>query len=489
MNNVYFHEQNTMTHVTADNPELAWPWLYRLLTPYIPPDQMDEDFIPPGSSFEKSSGTFPRGFTAFVAYQMSSLGFRVHQTRPQQPVRAPDYRPPVGELRHLQAWAVDEMLKHDYGVLDIATRFGKSYTYAGWYARMGRPMTLILVPRAAIAQQMRDELEAWLGEPVGLIAGSVNPIPQWQNLTVAIELSLLENNGLIRQEHLPYLHCIEARIKDEAHIYSRAHGALVRAMPWCRWAWAGSATPFVNDPLKNWDLQAWYGDSRIRVSSKMLADRGILAPVEAHFHVCEHEPWAGGDNWDPLYKSEVVNHTARNSLIAEIARHELARGRTGVIFVNHVKQAKNLLPNIPGAKIVASKLLTRGQSENIKREFNSGETACVMVTKMWREGVTLYADFGINAEGGKADHVLVQKLGRGLLPKVSGAAFRWHDIWDRGQGTLHQHTRARVDSLTREEWPWRKHESFKEFVALETDPVRQALSELDAGLETIYGQT
>jgi superfamily II DNA or RNA helicase len=479
--NVWLTERSNWTYVQSDNANWAWRWLNEALT--VPTEADD----PAMTCFDWEAGRFPRGFTPRIVHQLYQQGVQVHWGRDEMQLRNPDFRPPAGELRHFQSWAVEEMAKHEYGILDIATRFGKSYVYAGWYARMGRPMTLIIVPRAAIAQQMQEELSEWLGEPVGLVAGSVNPTPEWQNITVAIEQSLCDPGGFVRREHIPYLQAVEARIRDECHILGELMVPLIQAMPWCKYAWAASATPFTEKPKQNYLMIGWHGDTRVRISSRFLADHGILAQVEAFFHRLHHPADLRTTDWDEIYKSQVVNNTDRNDLIAKIARYEMERGRNGLIFINHVKHGKNILEHVPGAVLVSSKELTQKQCNQIKADFNAGLAQCVIVTKKWREGVTLHADFAINAEGSKADHVTVQKLGRGLLPKESGAPLRWHDIDDSGIGSLNRHSRMRRDSLLREEWPVVRFPDFEAFVRADADPVMRAMIELDMALENSVG--
>ena len=326
---------------------------------------------------------------------------------------------------------------------------------------------------------MQTELQAWLGEPVGIVAGTVSSERTWQNITVAIDKSLCEENGLMRAEHIPYLLAVEARILDECHIGGKFGLAVNYATPNVIYSWGGSATPQTEDELKNWYLQGWFGPTRVRVSSKALADRGILSQVECAFHFLAHDDYGGTLDWTDLYKSAIVNNPKRNKLIADLANIELAAGQQGLIFVNHVAQAENIKANIPGSVIVASKLISQKQAEKIRKLFNSGEVRCVIVTKKWREGVTVGADFGINAEGGRADHVVVQKLGRGLLPKISGAAFRWHDIWDSGNGLMFRHATARRNTITREEWPVTRYMNLNEYRTKNPDAVRAALVEIE----------
>lgn len=463
---VTLYEKNNHTFADVNQNWAAWNIIDQALT-LIPEDEAPYKF------FNTADGSFLRGFTPRIVGALQRANYKVNWFSTGHTVRNPQHGPVSGELQHLQPWAVEEVAKHEYGLIDIATRFGKSYLYAGWYARMGRPMTLITVPRAAIASQMKKELEEFLGEPVGLIAGSVSTKKTWQNFTIAIEASLCDKSGQVYPEHLPYLQSVQARIRDECHIQGKLLHVVNAAMPYVIYSFGSSATPKVSNEVTNWVNEGWYGPSRIRISSKCLADRGILAQVKAVMHKFQHVRHPTLD-WIDLYKTGIVHNVPRNQLIANIAKAQINSGRCGLIFINYTAHGEELKKEIPGSVIVSSKHLTQKESEEIKELFNSGKVRCVIVTKKWREGVTLRSDFGINAEGMQADHVTIQKLGRGLLPKTHGEPLFWHDILDGGNRTLYKHAQARLNTLKREEW---EVGIFEENA--QGDNVRNALLELE----------
>ncbi len=79
----------------------------------------------------------------------------------------------VGQLRADQEAAVEAMLRHDIGVLQAPTAFGKTVVAAAILARRGAN-TLVLVHRAELLRQWQERLQTFLDVPaeaIGRIAG------------------------------------------------------------------------------------------------------------------------------------------------------------------------------------------------------------------------------------------------------------------------------------------------------------------------------
>jgi superfamily II DNA or RNA helicase len=415
----------------------------------VPPVQDEEfpAFFQPGYPF------FMRGLTPYVVQELFRYG--IHTEWHQRPRALNNYSPcPVEFGRPLQNWVVDEMLKHRYGVIDIATRFGKSFVYLQWYFRAGRPRTLIFAPTADIAGQMREDFRKVTGEPIGMVAATVQKEPDWQNLTICIENSLFDgkSGGQIKPEFLPYLAACEGRIRDECHKAGNMQANAYMAMPNCIYSWGSSATPLVGHDYKDYGLIGWHGPKRVEITAACAAAYGLLAPVNAVWLPFRHDGEILSEDYDEKYKSSVVQNFRRNQMIAWMARELSEQGKTGLIFVNYSEQGQRIANDIPGSMVVASVLISQPEADLIKRQFNSGEIKVVCCTKKWREGVTFNCDFAINAEAMQADHVTVQKLGRGLMPRTDGRPFLWVDIDDYGVKMLRRWADKRRDCLDNEGW-------------------------------------
>lgn len=444
----------TNVYVTDQSSAGIHKLLENILT--VRTEEGEQAFYQPGYPF------FLRGLTSFVAEQLHKHGVQVEWRALPRVLRS--YEPAPADFgRHLQPWVVEQMLQHRYGILALATRFGKSYIYAQWWLRAGRPMTVIFVPTEAIARQMRDELASVLNEPVGIIGASVQKIPDWQRLTVCIENSLFDAAGALRPEHLPYLLACEARIRDECHKIGNRMIAVYMAMENCIFSWGGSATPLTDNALHNWMMIGWHGPLRVQIPANLAAQYGIVAPAQIAWVRYNHPKVIEDRSFDKVYHAQIVANNQRNELIAAIARELTSKGKQGLIFVNHAEHTQRLAFSIPNSMVVASSLVTPREAEIIKQQFNAGEVSCVVTTKKWREGVTFKCDFAINAEAMKADHVTVQKLGRGLIPKDSGKPLLWIDISDFGYHTFVKQAQARSECYDNEGWPQSYYANFAGF--------------------------
>lgn len=437
----------TEVHVSGYDVSLIHNIIQKILT--IAPIRGEEfpPFFEPGYPF------FLRGLTPFVVQELFRHG--VHTEWHQRPRQIAKYDPRAIDFgRPMQDWVVDEMLKHRYGIIDVATRFGKSFVYLQWYFRAGRPRTLIFAPTADIAGQMRDDFRSVTGEPIGMVAATIQKEHDWQQLTICIENSLFDGSsgGNIKPEVIPYLECVEARIRDECHKAGNRQSVVYQHMPNCIWSWGSSATPLVGHDHKDWGLIGWHGPKRVEVTAACAAAYGIIAPVNAVWLPFFHQGEIISTEFDDQYKSAVVQNRERNLMIAWIARQLSEQGKNGLIFVNYSEQGQRIANDIPGSMVVASNLISQKEADLIKQQFNSGETKVVLCTKKWREGVTFQCDFAINAEAMQADHVTVQKLGRGLIPKASGRPFLWVDIDDFGVKMLRRWADKRRDCLESEGW-------------------------------------
>jgi superfamily II DNA or RNA helicase len=101
----------------------------------------------------------------------------------------------TGQLRADQEAAVEAMLRHDIGVLQAPTAFGKTIVAAAILARRG-VNTLVLVHRAELVRQWQERLQTFLDIPpeaIGCIGGGkAKPTGQ---LDITVMQSLAQGRG------------------------------------------------------------------------------------------------------------------------------------------------------------------------------------------------------------------------------------------------------------------------------------------------------
>ena len=150
----------------------------------------------------------------------------------------------TGLLRPEQEAAVEAMLKHEQGVLNAATAFGKTVAAAALIARRG-VNTLVLVHRRELQQQWKERLKTFLAleaPGVGTVGGGAN------RPSGIVDVAVLQS--LVRRENLRgFLETYGQIVIDECHHVSAI--SFERVMKQCssRYIVGLSATPIRRDGL------------------------------------------------------------------------------------------------------------------------------------------------------------------------------------------------------------------------------------------------
>jgi superfamily II DNA or RNA helicase len=151
----------------------------------------------------------------------------------------------TGQLRDDQQTAVEAMLRHDIGVLQAPTAFGKTVVAAAILARRG-VTTLVLVHRAELLRQWQERLHAFLDvapEAIGCIGGGkAKPTGQ---LDIAVMQSLVRKG-----EVNPVVQTYGQVIVDECHHIAAASFEAILRQVKARYVLGLSATLVRRDGLQ-----------------------------------------------------------------------------------------------------------------------------------------------------------------------------------------------------------------------------------------------
>jgi superfamily II DNA or RNA helicase len=151
----------------------------------------------------------------------------------------------AGQLRDDQEAAVEAILRHDIGVLQAPTAFGKTVVAAAILARRG-VNTLVLVHRAELLRQWHERLQAFLDvvpEAIGSIGGGkAKPTGQ---LDIAVMQSLVRKG-----EVNPMVHSYGQVIVDECHHIAAASFEAILRQVKARYVLGLSATLVRRDGLQ-----------------------------------------------------------------------------------------------------------------------------------------------------------------------------------------------------------------------------------------------
>ncbi|WP_034619327.1 DEAD/DEAH box helicase family protein [Chitinibacter tainanensis] len=185
-----------------------------------------------------------------------------------------------------------------------------------------------------------------------------------------------------------------------------------------------TATPFMKgDEEANMRLMAVSGQVFIKVSEKLLIDRGILArPYFKFIRLLEKPKGLNRTTaWQKAYKMGVTENPHRNKAIIREAYKAASIGLPVMILVQAKVHGALLDDTLKKLGIRSSYIFGDSSQEERERELGklkSGETQVLIGSTILDVGVDVPAvGMVILAGGGKAEVALRQRIGRGLRAK------------------------------------------------------------------------
>jgi hypothetical protein len=304
--------------------------------------------------------------------------------------------------------------------------------------------TLVLQNRVSLAQQNYDEIVNWGFENVGSLWGkSVHP----NVITVASVQSIGKMEKLLPK--------IKVLIVDEIHdmmsnlpkaVYKRLKSADVRV--------AVSATPFKfggKDQVQKFSVRGFFGpvlkvkstETGILTTSE-LQNRGILSSSKCIFYPIR-EPQIPHD----IYLDAVTRGIAENfdfhKIVKKLADNQSGRTLILVDRIAHGDILHNMLPN---------SLWVRGQDtletrKEVIKKLQKTKTNIVAIAThhIFNTGVNVFVHNLINAAGGKADHQIIQRMGRGLRTANDKEELNYYDFIFEINDYLKDHSMKRIKIL------------------------------------------
>jgi superfamily II DNA or RNA helicase len=391
---------------------------------------------------------FYSGLLSKVVKILSDAEFEVVvQDYPQSlpPVPGPIKLLPNITLYPDQLLAVQKALKYRRGVWKMATNAGKTEVTCGMIKAMGFPESLILVPRLEVFKQTIERYKQRIGTNPGACGGGMwNPLRG--GTTVAMFQTL--RSRLKDKTVKSWLHRIPAVFVDECHFLSDEGYAKVVATTGGETRIGMSGTPFKENPVEAMTVRGLCGPVLATVTNRDLIEQGrSVKPkvvfLEPRIPILEKRYMELGD-----WSSTLHNNKYRNELIANLAQGMVDSGRQTVIMVTRVDHGNLIHKYLPTATF------THASAPNRKRtleRLKAGEVFCCICTAIFDTGLSVdHMECLINAAGGKAQHTLLQRLGRLLRRGEKTQETFFVDFWDTFNRITRDHSRDRWEIMKAE---------------------------------------
>lgn len=254
-----------------------------------------------------------------------------------------------------------------------------------------------------------------------------------------------------RLKVIEYLETIDFVILEEAHeVSSSSFFDVMNACKNAHYRLSLTATPFMKSDIEaNLRLMAVSGQVAIKVTEKMLIDRGILAkPIFKFYEDRLPMNVRLETSWTNAYKRGIMENEIRNSAIVYEAERAAKHGLPVMILVQRKDHGRILNEMLSEKGVEASFIFGEHKADERKFVLNLlrvGKIDSLIGSTILDVGVDVPAvGMIILAGGGKAEVALRQRIGRGLREKKYGPNQAFIvDFSDRGNKHLEGHAFAR----------------------------------------------
>lgn len=419
------------------------------------------------SFFEWPEAKFPRGFLTIVHAKLIGLGYRVNVVKKPLPTPLGPEKPVVDSFPEdprydYQRHVVDKLLYHGQIIAQVSTGGGKSRIAKLCFARINRP-TLFLTTRGILMHQMANAMRELVGpHRVGLIGDGnwryVDGFNAGMVQTFAAALKEPDPTEPADVQRAKYaeiaqvhklLERFELVILEEAHESSgNSYYEILRLCANAHYRLALTATPFMKDSEEaNMRLMASSGPVAIKVTEKMLIERGILA--KPYFKIIRLEDASPeclvekrdpkgrrtgemqvqkllkSTPWPKCYEMAIAGGIKRNGIIVYEAKRAASLGLPVMILVQHQLHGERLQKMLTEAGVRCNFIFGKHEQEERQAALaalKTGRLDVVIGSTILDVGVDVPSlGMVIIASAGKAEVAMRQRIGRGLRAKKEGA--------------------------------------------------------------------
>ncbi len=340
------------------------------------------------------------------------------------------------ELRDYQKDAVENAIRNEVGVINIATGGGKTVVAMDIVCRLGLK-TLITVPRKTILVQFIDTFKNHSNVDVGVIQGSNIEDKPVQIATIA---ALNKNKELVekinREKGLI--------IVDEFHESAAPTWMKVLENSNAYYRFGQSATPFRKDDIGNAALESLCGITVSSIGTQQLQEEEYLSTATIKIIKVHHS--VKKKKYTEMYREAIVENEDRNNIIIEKALSHQQNGDKVLILVNWKEHAEILLDRIPDVIFLSGKDTVKKLKEKTEEFSNSNKI--LIGTPVLDIGYDVPSiNIMIIASGGAYEGRAQQRIGRGLRISEGKTGVVVYDFMDKNSQndyTFENHSKKRI---------------------------------------------
>lgn len=343
-----------------------------------------------------------------------------------KPIKIKGHKP-----RDYQQKALKAVIKHERGMIRMATGSGKTFLAAMITAHYNVP-TMIYVIGKDLLYQFHKEMEKALGIKVGIIGDGkceiekINICSIWTAIT---SFGLTQPISLDDEDWKPEIKIVDTEQKKQIkkaiensilNIYDEAHflatdtiQSIYKAAKKCRYLIACSGSPWRDDGA-DLLIESICGKRIYNLSASELIERKYLTPVNIKMIEVPSLEKSLPKNYPSVYSKYISNNEIRNKIIVDSCRILIKKGRKVLILVRYISHGKELAKQLNDISLFFVNGEIDAETRNsVKQDFEEGNLDCIIASSVFDIGVDIPSlDALILAGGGKSTTRTLQRIGR-----------------------------------------------------------------------------
>lgn len=351
-------------------------------------------------------------------------------------------------LEDYQVDFVNKGIRNRRGVIQSPTSSGKSLMFVSLMKAFNPDCkTLVLQNRTDLAIQNYEELARWGFSSLGKLWGDAFEIG---NTMVATVQSIDKITSMLPN--------FDALIVDEVHDMMSARPKQVyRKLNKCHVRIGLSATPFKyasKDKVQKHYVKGFFGPVFSTTTTKSgvlktsdLQERGRLSSSVCYFLPIT-SPEVRNVMWTDAVQHAMVDSMQLHDTTCSVCN--ALKGRT-LILVDRIEHGDELFRRMPNSIWVKGKDNRKTRKAVIETlQTAKHDVVAIATQQIFNTGVNFFIHNLINAAGGKADHTIIQRMGRGLRTAKDKSSLLYIDFDFLNNEYLERHSKKRVKILTSE---------------------------------------
>lgn len=316
------------------------------------------------------------------------------------------------EIRDYQLNAIQTILKEQRGLIQAATRSGKSIIAIGMASCFKGISILYLAPSIDIVNEIHAKFIECGFNACKLGDGN-------KEITTDIVVSTVQT--YVKLDLIELSDRFQIIMADEIHLMSGKDSSLEKILSACQ---ATIRIGFTATIPKNTErvmlLEGLLGEQLMELSIKDgIEKHKVLAkPKIEILSVPTSKRIKQYNTYKQLYKYGIVENEIRNKIIANYTKEIVDKDKTVLIFCNNIEHIRLISQCLNELKVKHNIVMgsVSGDDRDItKKALNDREVRCVISSVVWTEGVTLPGlSTVIWASGMRSEERVLQSLGRGL---------------------------------------------------------------------------